>query len=310
MDGVIENQMKKPNNYIYMTNSTFFDNKYCKLTQVMDSRDSKTYFYIEYYKIPTDEQKKDFCWEISFLKSCNSDHILKYHDSFYTEHYRVLVIELCSDAQLSEILNDIFSNKMPPLLEKDALNFMRQIISGFNELHRVGGMHGSFTPLSVVKKDKNYKIFGLGAIKTHAFEGKYDRYIAPEARKSKEKNFDSDIWSLGVMLFEMLAGQPYDEALGLEQIEKLTRISKETKGILKKMLNKNISERVQWEELKKYFKIISFGNPSSSKEFSIRNSAFNSSSSIYNSIHPDPEIYLRNLESAGIHSDITFFNYL
>lgn len=89
-------------------------------------------------------------------------------------------------------------------------------------------------------------------------------YMAPEILRGFDYSLKADIWSLGVVLFEMLFGYcPFEERSIAKLIMLLDEaqltikrdinpISPQTETLLRKMLVKNPKERVDWEELFSY----------------------------------------------------------
>lgn len=86
-------------------------------------------------------------------------------------------------------------------------------------------------------------------------------YMAPEILRGMDYSLKADIWSLGVVLYEMLFGFcPFEERSIAKLImllddgqvdykKEINNISSEIEFLLKKMLVKNPKERIDWNEL-------------------------------------------------------------
>ena len=84
-------------------------------------------------------------------------------------------------------------------------------------------------------------------------------YMAPEIMKNKKYDLKSDLWSVGIILFEMLVGHAPFKAKNIfdlmKQIEKNdvkiprdTKISDDCKDLLLKLLQKDPEKRITWPQ--------------------------------------------------------------
>lgn len=87
-------------------------------------------------------------------------------------------------------------------------------------------------------------------------------YMAPEILRGEDYTMKADIWSLGVLYFEMLYGKcPYEgkNILNLINLIEETElyfdphrnVSLETQSLLREMLSKDPKKRAEWEKVYK-----------------------------------------------------------
>lgn len=119
----------------------------------------------------------------------------------------------------------LLSRLAPGKLEHDeAMKIARQLCAGLAEAHRSGVLHRDLKPANVIlTHDKNKKLravitdFGLAADQDGNTDllGGTPGYMAPEMKQSGQTSTASDVYALGVILYEMVTGQkPLPETAG------------------------------------------------------------------------------------------------
>ena len=101
-----------------------------------------------------------------------------------------------------------------PFPEKKPLFFFRQMVEAFKVLSRSNIMHRDIKPDNILLHNGNIKIADFGFCKP--LENQNDMvqtmlgspiYMAPEVIRGEVYTNKADIWSLGVVLYQMLFGK-------------------------------------------------------------------------------------------------------
>ena len=153
-----------------------------------------------------------------------------------------------------------------PMPVVEALRIARQVASGLAKAHEHGIFHRDIKPTNiVVAKDGIARIIDFGLAKsidtTATVEGGTrgtPLYMSPEQASGKPVDFHTDIWSLGVVLYEMLAGAPpfrgatvlglmravvHDESAPLRDVR--PDLPAEVESIVSRALQKDPAKRYQ-----------------------------------------------------------------
>jgi len=191
----------------------------------------------------------------------NHPNIITVHEISEHENRTFIAMEYIEGGSLRD-----YTSKGPIPIEK-ATDIVMQICHGLNEAHQSGIVHRDIKPENIlINKAGLVKIadFGLARIKGITRLTKDSstlgtlKYMSPEQLQNKEVDYRSDIWSFGVLLFEMLTGQlpfegEYEASLMYavinEEPKSISKLSPHCpvnlNQIVNKMLIKNPDDRFQ-----------------------------------------------------------------
>ena len=169
----------------------------------------------------TDDQQRRarFLHEARTASALNDPHIVTIFDIFTVDDTDVLVMELVPGRTLRDILND------GPIPLAKALDVALQVAEGVGVAHTAGIVHRDLKPGNVMVSERGRvkvldfglaKLVGGGALADQPTTlapatlagmllGTVD-YMSPEQARGDPIDARSDVFSLGAMLYEMIAG--------------------------------------------------------------------------------------------------------
>lgn len=148
--------------------------------------------------------------EISILKQIDHPNIVKLYHVIETEAKILLFFEYCNGGDLKSLLEKV--NRIP---EEQTLKILSQISAGYSILFENNVIHRDLKPANILFHDATVKLsdFGFAREMANISEAmKMTRlgtplYMSPQILKGTPYSSKSDLWSLGIILYEMLYGK-------------------------------------------------------------------------------------------------------
>ncbi|KAM4591087.1 cGMP-dependent protein kinase 2 isoform 6-T6 [Odontesthes bonariensis] len=177
--------------------------------------------------------------------------------TFRDNKFVYILLEVCLGGELWTVLRD-----MSYFEEPTARFCIGCVLEAFDHLHTMGIVYRDLKPENLLLDAEGYvkmadfgfaKKIGLGK-KTWTFCGTPE-YVAPEVILNKGHDFGADCWSLGILIFELLTGNPpfagsdpikiYTMVLhGIERVDFPKRIGKRPDDLIMRLCKLNPVERL------------------------------------------------------------------
>lgn len=155
------------------------------------------------------EVLKKFYKEVEATSRIRHDNIVEVYDVFEEQQRFCIVLELVSGSTLKDRLI-----RTGPLGVTEALHIFSNILNGVAVAHQGKIIHRDLKPENIlISYDGKIKVsdFGIAIVYDNQSSSNNKivgtaKYISPETVQSLRIDFRSDIYSLGIMLFELLTG--------------------------------------------------------------------------------------------------------
>jgi serine/threonine protein kinase len=199
--------------------------------------------------------------ELKLARKISHRNVCRMHDLGKSEGNYFITMEYVDGENLKGMIR-----MMGQLSSGKTISIAKQVCEGLSEAHRIGVVHRDLKPSNImIDKDGNAKIMDFGIARSLTGKGitgvgvmiGTPEYMSPEQVESKEIDQRSDIYSLGVILYEMVTGQvpfegdtPY--SIGVKHKSEVPRNPKEINPQISDDLNRMILKCLEKEKDKRY----------------------------------------------------------
>ncbi len=162
-----------------------------------------------------------FLQEYETIAEMDHPNIVRIYDLGVADNHAHIAMEYLNGGDLRNQIDH-------GVTEKDAVDYLRQIASALSAVHRKGVLHRDLKPGNIMlRADNSIALIDFGLAKRARLESEItDKgeifgtpyYMSPEQGHGNGVDERSDIYSLGVIFYEMLTGKkPYkaDTAMGI-----------------------------------------------------------------------------------------------
>lgn len=156
-----------------------------------------------------EEFRRRFCTESHAVAMLSHPNIVAVYDVSHNDNVEYIVMELVDGITLKQYIE-----RKGVVAWKEVVHFTKQISKALAHAHERGIIHRDIKPQNIMLlRDGTIKVgdFGIAALENEVYENNGEaigsiHYIAPEQARGECPDARSDIYSLGVMMYEMLTG--------------------------------------------------------------------------------------------------------
>jgi eukaryotic-like serine/threonine-protein kinase len=161
-----------------------------------------------------DQSLERFLQEFEILRGIQHPNIVRIHDLGVTDDHLYLAMEYFARGDLRKRMSE-------GLTARQSLAYARDLAYALEAIHEVGIFHRDLKPGNVMLRDDgSIALIDFGLAKHVALKMEVTdkglifgtpHYMSPEQGHGREIDARSDLYALGIMLFEMLTGKkPFD----------------------------------------------------------------------------------------------------
>ncbi|CAD8190200.1 unnamed protein product [Paramecium octaurelia] len=158
---------------------------------------------IENSKLNSNFSRQMLSNEIESLKKLNSPYILQYINYIYTPNNQYIITEYCNEGELRFVKNRS---------DQQLLRIFHQLLQALKELKSKNIIHRDIKPPNIMMHNCIPKLADFGfSVNINSLELQKSSfgtplYMAPESLINDVYSFQSDIWSVGITMYELIYG--------------------------------------------------------------------------------------------------------
>jgi serine/threonine-protein kinase ULK2 len=222
--------------------------------------------------------------EVDIMRSIDHQNIVKCHDFIHHDNHWYIIMEYCELGTLEEIIR-------LQVGEETSRYFANQLKNAMEYLRLIGYMHRDLKPANILLTAPDCQLplqqilieckekiilkltdFGVSKLSGDDLTKTYcgsPLYMAPEIVLEQPYNSTADIWSIGIIIYQLLQGEHpymtknYPKLVARMKERKNIKISSEwspeCQDLIKSMLKYSCKKRLSWD---KFFNHPWFDHPS------------------------------------------------
>ncbi len=210
---------------------------------------------------------QSFDREINILRKFNHPNIIQLYDVVRLPDKLFIFLEICEDGDLKKLITEQKQKIFP---EKQVQSIMTQIVDAFKVMYENQVIHRDLKPANILIQKNTYKISDFGfaremfcgmdePISLHGYGSPL--YMCPQILKGTPFSSRCDVWSLGIIAYQMLCGKtpwigisPPDLLINIGKNPKLKfpeelKVSEPMKEMITRMLVWEDEKRISWPEV-------------------------------------------------------------
>ena len=144
-------------------------------------------------------------------ESCQHENIINYYESFSLNRYLYIVMEYAHNSSLDKIIQE-HASRSEYFSQAQIVHYMSEISAALNYCHSKKMIHRDVKPGNILLTQVGkIKLTDFGLAKTLAVEEICQTflgtplYMCPEVLKGMSYSYKADIWSCGVVMYELMA---------------------------------------------------------------------------------------------------------
>ena len=201
--------------------------------------------------------------EINIHSKLDHENIIKLYNVHEDNENINIIMEYAPNGNLFELL----SKEKNGFSEYKAFEYFIQVVNAVYYLHNNNIIHRDIKPENIlIGEDNKIKLCDFGWAKELTLENRSTfcgtvEYMAPEIVENENYDYSVDIWSLGILLYELLYGHSPFKAKNTKNIilniksheltydDKNKNVSNSCKDLIKKLLNNNPQKRYKIKDI-------------------------------------------------------------
>ncbi|XP_018429226.1 PREDICTED: serine/threonine-protein kinase PLK3 [Nanorana parkeri] len=208
---------------------------------------------IPHSRVAKPHQREKIVNEIELHRELHHKNVVKFSHHFEDGENIYIFLEVCSRKSLAHVWKARHT-----LLEPEVRFYLRQIISGLKYLHVRGILHRDLKLGKGTPRGRQYPQSDRFEMYKRLTICGTPNYLAPEVLYRQGHGPESDIWSLGCVMYTLLCGTPPFETSDLKETYRCIKqvkytlpacLSSSAKQLIMGVLKRNPSERLTLDQI-------------------------------------------------------------